>query len=189
MTKRMIDADALLDWIDNYIPDAYLVSIGVDTLKKKIKELTIPAPEPQESVNADALDKLETWLSEHTSKFDASIYSFKQTIKELSINNQPQESIFDADGWCWDMDLAPHNGCHLLMKNYDSDDFFIVYDCYKNIDEDYWRSHSLPDEAELWNGFKTDNIINNNGLKDVSLDEYEEVAFQLLPKLPTGGKE
>ena len=22
---------------------------------------------------------------------------------------EPQESIFDADGWCWDMDLAPEN--------------------------------------------------------------------------------
>jgi len=47
----MIDADVLLDWINNYIPDAYLVSIGVDTLKKKINELATPA-EPQESVDA-----------------------------------------------------------------------------------------------------------------------------------------
>jgi hypothetical protein len=52
-------------------------------------------------IDADALEKLETWLSEHEAKFNASIYSFKQTIKELATPApEPQESIFDAQGWC-----------------------------------------------------------------------------------------
>jgi hypothetical protein len=141
MTKRMIDADELIEFIFNC--DSILdLSLGI---LSKINELATPA--------------------------------------------EPQESIFDADGWCWDMNLAPHDGCNLLLKNYNSDDFFIMYDCYKETQEDYWRSHSLPNECELWNGFKTDDIIINNGFKDVSLDEYEEVAWQPLPKLPTGGKE
>ena len=70
MTKRMIDADALDEWLGRnfeYCEDIHgieklVVSYGF--LLKKIKELSTPAPEPQ-------------------------------------------QSIFDADGWCWDMDLVP----------------------------------------------------------------------------------
>jgi hypothetical protein len=136
-------------------------------------------------IDADAFEKLVEWLNEQEARFDASIYEVKRKIEELATPvPETQESIFDADGWCWDLSLAPHNGCHLLLKNYISDDFFIMYDCYKNIDEDYWRSFSLPNEYKLWNGLKTDDTLINNLFKNVSLDEYEEVAWRPLPKLP-----
>jgi hypothetical protein len=39
------------------------------------------------------------------------VYSDKliRKINELATPNLPQESIFDADGWCWDMSLVPKN--------------------------------------------------------------------------------
>jgi hypothetical protein len=43
MTNKIIDANKLIDWVDNHIFDAHLVNIGVDTLKKKINELSTTA--------------------------------------------------------------------------------------------------------------------------------------------------
>jgi len=68
MTKRIIDADALLKWVKRHeIEDenetGHYVVISFD-LEEKINELATPAPEPQ-------------------------------------------ESIFDADGWCKKLKLMP----------------------------------------------------------------------------------
>lgn len=147
MTKKIIDADALLEQIKIEINDCPF---------------------------SDANSK-RGW--------GVALMNIEQHISVLA-TSKSQESIFDLDGWCWDMDKALKKGCHLLLKHYNLNSFFIMYDCYKNKNEDYWRSYSLLNNYELWNGFKTDNIINNNVLKNVSLDEYEEVAWRPLPKLP-----
>jgi hypothetical protein len=137
--------------------------------------------EPPAGVFEDSSDFPELYLEQFDDEFKLLLRDYIKRKK-----NQSGKSIFDSDSWCWDMDKAPKKGCHLLLKNYNSDDFFIMYDCYKNPKEDYWRSHSLPNKHELWSGFKTDNIINNNCFKCVSLDEYEEVAWRPLAKLPIG---
>ena len=44
------------------------------------------------------------------------ILALRKKIQELS-TPVPEESIFDADGWCWDMDKAPENQNIILLVN------------------------------------------------------------------------
>ena len=41
-----------------------------------------------------------------------------ETINELATPAEPQESIFDADGWCWDMSLLKADGTHVLLFDF-----------------------------------------------------------------------
>ena len=81
MTKRVIDADALLEWIKEKCYSRTVPYIAEIALKNKVEELATPTPEPQ-------------------------------------------ESIFDADGWCYDLDKAPKKvkvlGCFYdeILGNY-----------------------------------------------------------------------
>ena len=82
MSKRMIDADVLVEWLHKnfeYCEDIHGIQklvVSYRFLLDKIQELATPAPEPQ-------------------------------------------ESIFDAEGWCWDMDLAPITIIGVKIKFFD----------------------------------------------------------------------
>ena len=111
-------------------PDIY-----IEELEEYINELSTSAPEPQEQaidiyntkINGNSifynlsekigdlktsygLRKIERTKEQKVSEM--SLYNFINYIfsgkykKYESVELEPQESIFDSDGWCWDMDLA-----------------------------------------------------------------------------------
>lgn len=90
MTKRMIDADALLGFA-----------------KKQLE------------ISRYAIDSSDTnFKLKDTHKGCVIILeSFIEKIQELATPTEPQESNFDADGWCWDFDK---------FKDYYSDNGFLI---------------------------------------------------------------
>lgn len=147
MSKRMIDADALLKQIKNqYNTFAYhekifndeLENIKKDTIEKIIytfKKCLIPKQKffiGQEVLYfhefASSRGKIESCEYKKQQEFIAVwteigkwVYKIngklihEEKIKELATPvPEPQESIFDAEGWCWDMDSLHDNGDVLL---------------------------------------------------------------------------
>ena len=97
MTKRMIDADALeklFEWLDNEI-----------AMDNKIYKINLEAGyAKQPSLESTLYNKKR----------------FLQKINELATPvPEPQESIFDADGWCWDLSLVDNNEeYHFLIESH-----------------------------------------------------------------------
>ena len=137
MSKKMIDADALeklLEWIvdnEEYVNDFVDVDgdyVHAYSLKEKIQELATPAPEPKETCKSN-LTKFSMQLFEaigqnsEAGKLDISDDDFDKmetiAFKLIDAMNLPrdtrkteilpQESIFDADGWCWNMLIVSLN--------------------------------------------------------------------------------
>lgn len=132
MTKKMIDADALIKEMQsikgnlNFCNDAgsYWLDIAIET----INELATPAPEPQENCKSN-LKKFSMQLFEAFGQnveagkiaIDDDDFDKMETIAfrlidamKIATPAEPQESIFDADGWCDDLSLAPKNGSRIL---------------------------------------------------------------------------
>jgi hypothetical protein len=133
-------------------------------------------------LDADAFEKLLEWL-ENEIAMDSNVYKInlenmivKQAFLESTIYNkklflqkinelatpapEPQESIFDADGWCWDMDLTP-----------DSENviFYIT-----NLDLKIKRAST---------GMK----IGKEFYFPMVSEKDKPIAWRPLPTLPTGG--
>jgi hypothetical protein len=100
MTKRMIDADALSGWVREH---------GDCIVKTQDRHI-------ERCVNIGNIEELYIPYTIIIKK-----------INKLAISApapESQDSIFDAEGWCWDMGKAPkeyiaHNGCRLAWINYD----------------------------------------------------------------------
>jgi hypothetical protein len=152
MTKRIIDADALLDWVDgkmheyiNVWGETWEYSVSCLKLKQKINELATPAPAPapQESnkspeMNVNALLKS---LGDYVYKCQCKsqvVVNWNYTankIREIANLAAPQESIFDADGWRTDFENIPEYNDILMFVGADEprpyfieeNDTMIVY--------------------------------------------------------------
>jgi len=131
MTKRILDADALLLRIKNS-----------SFLKDK--------------------SNMDTMQACREIGFKSALDYVIDSINELATPAEPQESIFDADGWCWDMDLAP-----------DSEN--VIF---------YITNFNLKTKRAA-----TGKRINKHFYFSMESGKDEPVAWQPLPKLPTGGKE
>ena len=172
MTNRMIDADVFLDWITKMHSTGLCVDlIHVNTLTKKINELATPV-EPQENCKSN-LTKFTMQLFEtigqnvEAGKIDINDDSFDKmetiafrlidAIKIQAPTPEPQEIIFDAEGWSSDFTNVPdeylaHNGCRLAWV--DGDTITPLGDIFA-FDEDYFRKSvkqwrpmpTLPKEA------------------------------------------
>lgn len=84
MSKKMIDADVLLNWV-----------------KKKME-------------SGELITETEHYSTENVIFVD----DFIEKINELATHApEPQESIFDADGWCLDLSLIDNdNEYHFLIE-------------------------------------------------------------------------
>lgn len=91
MTKRMIDADALLEKIHNTMQDIFSDSLVALPHKGILRDVSV----------------------------EEILYCMQDYIEQIATPApEPQESIFDADGWCWDMEKAPYNTrIWVLMEN------------------------------------------------------------------------
>jgi hypothetical protein len=75
-------------------------------------------------IDADALlefmdSEIHKYINVHGEDWDYGIsyHDIKRKINELSTPAEPQESIFDADGWCWDLLLLDNNQeYHFLIE-------------------------------------------------------------------------
>lgn len=135
MTKRIIDADALLAWVNINTHDGgwngQASVVFEDELIEKINELATPAPEPQ-------------------------------TL----------ESIYDAQGWCWDLSLIDKNEeYHFLIESHREGVGYKVTD-----KKSYYQRIGLT-----W--FIEENLEQNESLGD------KIIAWRPLPPLPTTLKE
>lgn len=119
MSKRMIDADALENWLKTQINKLpyYSTNNPYQAIINKINELATPAPEPQ-------------------------------------------ESIFDADGWCWDLSLINNDDeYHFLIESHrggvghkvtDKKSYYQLIGLTWFIDENLKENECLGDKIIAW---------------------------------------
>lgn len=137
MTKRMIDADALLELIND---NSELITTGYsnadDVLTQKINELATPAPEPQ-------------------------------------------ESIYDAEGWCWDMDKAPVTAIGYRIEFFD----ILVLKKYHVGTQNECKQYERI--ADVWLDYELK--LRDKDQQKLNIADVCILAWRPLPPLPTGG--
>lgn len=174
MSKRVIDVDALLEWVNKNTHEGEWCGangwqadiVFLHELIEKINNLANTEPAPQESstnhINNNNLHELDD-----------------KNVADIGVG-ESQESIFDADGWCWDIGKAYDSSNH---KEYPYTSLlFNLKDC---------------DEPVLGMLFKIlDTDVDSLSMKFHSYDVSGEhtpinkdnfIAWRPLPKLPTGG--
>lgn len=96
----------------------------LDILSKRLKD---------EKKDVDFLsNKVNTFINGYNRAILIAISTITDLIGKATPAPEPQESIFDADGWCWDMDKAPEN---TWINGSDGKDVFY------GINGDFWTSN------------------------------------------------
>jgi hypothetical protein len=100
---------------------------------------------------------------------------------------EPQESIFDADGWCWNMDKAPRDETRILgLTSFGAE--VVKYHNEKNI---YYGDNYFQISIG-WVGCEQDSTCFpeiHNPLSGIKKCQNQPIAWQPLPTISTGGKE
>ncbi len=141
--KRMIDADALLEWVKSETYNIYCEEMMRDyfmvyseDLVKKINELATPAPEPQ-------------------------------------------QSIYDAEGWCWDIDKAPITIVGAKIKFFD----ILVTKKYHTGAKSEFKQNERITNVWLDDYLK----LRDSTQEKLSIADIAVLAWRPLPTLPIGG--
>jgi hypothetical protein len=159
MTNKIIDADAL----------------------EKLTEFCIKQKEISQNI-IDSYDIGVDFVARHTHRGCVVIANaFIEKINELATPApEPQESV-DAEGWCWDLDLAPKDGTDILV--------FVESSVYGTS----WQAVASYTFIKYSNGenseYKEFMSPLGDGQQPVDSCTSKIKAWQPLPKLPTGGNE
>jgi hypothetical protein len=186
MTNRILNADALLDWFydiatykQNNNEIALFVDIKYGDIFDKINELATPA-EPQESVYDDVFElinkvrKQTEPLKQGDFKYgwNAGLLALENELI-LFVNRNPQESIFDAEGW--------NNNFAETPQGYDTPILIKYYCDWKKCKRvtvgHYSENPDCPEEDGFYTWYETGCIGESNKVKNL-------ISWRLLP---TGG--
>lgn len=150
MTKRIIDVDIVERILTNAIKRSTYNIMGVEY-------------DIDKAVFVNILHKIEELATAETQEIStkANDHNYLLDVNDISVVNIPQESIFDADGWCRDMKSMPMGEDVLLLVSCENE-------WYRTVGRQYSKQHDIEHDLSLsWSNC-----------------DFYELAWRPLPNLP-----